>query len=680
MTHARIAWTLAAITFFVVAADIVVSASYESLVSEHAVAIHGFPFVEGAVAGCSAMGAVIVSRYATHPIGWILAVVGVVSSVSLFTEAYSFSQHAGNAPGSDELGSIAGWTSSATGGPVSLAGIAIMFLVAPDGHLLSPRWRYAVWTAVIGSACSVIGLMFTSPTTYDLNTADQQSPAAAIAISIGFGLISISLIASLVSMVKRMRRSHGEQRQQLRLMVIAVALVAFGILNLGFVQSVNGGHQNYAAAVPLFVAYFCLPLLFAVAVLRYRLYDIEVIINRAFVLAVATAFAAVGYAGLVVGVSRRLDSETGGFWLSLGALVVVALAFQPLRRSVVRLANRLAYGPRAAPYEALADFSRRLADTPTPEVLLTAVAEAAGRAVSATQTTAVLDAGTGSPVTATWPHGEGGADTAPETEPTVVPVRNAGAELGSIAVSLPRGRAIRPTESRLLADIADQAALAFRNAAIEAQLAAHVAELDRATQRLAESRARIIEADDTARRALESAIARDVLPHLTGLSDRLREVRESADEHGRAEDIDRLVAETNLSLEALRELTRGVFPTQLARAGLGPALRSHLSRSGETAELAIEASAADVRFTARTEAAVYFAAVEAVRSAVKPTRIALRVEDGQLVLDVTGVSESADLPAILDRVEAAGGGLSGDEGGLTIRIPVEARLPQTTRP
>ena len=426
------------------------------------------------------------------------------------------------------------------------------------------------------------------------------------------------------------------------------------------------------------MAYFCLPLLFAVAVLRYRLYDIEVIINRAFVLAVATAFAAVGYAGLVVGVSRRLDAEaeTGGFWLSLGALVVVALAFQPLRRSVVRLANRLAYGPRAAPYEALADFSRRLAETPTPEVLLTGVAEAAGRAVSASRASAVLETGPDSTVSAQWPSGG-----AHDTDPIVVPVRNEGSVLGSIAVSLPRGREIRPAEARLLADLADQAALAFRNAAIAAQLAAHVAELDSTTHRLAESRARIIEADDTARRALESAIAREVLPHLVGLPERLRAVRAADGDGAAVDEVDSLVTETNLSLESLRELTRGVFPTQLARSGIGPALRSHLSRTGGSSSLAIDASAADRRFSARAEAAVYFVVVEAVQAGAAQSRIALALADDELVLEVAGAGrDDVDLAAIVDRVEAAGGSIGEDAESLMVRIPVEARPATQPQP
>ena len=96
-----------------------------------------------------------------------------------------------------------------------------------------------------------------------------------------------------------------------------------------------------------------------------------------------TLFAGLGYTLLVVTVGRFVEGRTGGFWLSLLGTAVVALAFQPVRRSVLRVANRVAYGERAQPYEALADFSRDLARSPSPDTLLPAVAEAAGRAVSA---------------------------------------------------------------------------------------------------------------------------------------------------------------------------------------------------------------------------------------------------------------------------------------------------------
>ena len=155
--------------------------------------------------------------------------------------------------------------------------------------------------------------------------------------------------------------------------------------------------------LPLFVAFFLMPILFAVAVLRYRLYDLEVIINRTFVVAAGTAFAAVGYITLVVlvgpagrGPDRRLlavaarrprwspwpSSRCAGWWSGWP--------------------NRAAYGSRAQPYEALADFSSRLAEAPDPDDLLPAVAEAAARAVSGARGTATLDIPGGAPVSGTW--------------------------------------------------------------------------------------------------------------------------------------------------------------------------------------------------------------------------------------------------------------------------------------
>ncbi len=158
--------------------------------------------------------------------------------------------------------------------------------------------------------------------------------------------------------------SHGEQRQQVRLIALSAALIALGLICLVVVQVSNGGQQTWLASMPLYVAYFLLPILFAIAVLRYRMYDLDVIINRTVVLVAGTAFAALGYTLLVVTVGRMVEGRTSGFWVSLLATALVALAFQPLRRSVVRLANRLAYGVRAQPYEALSDFSNRLAGHP----------------------------------------------------------------------------------------------------------------------------------------------------------------------------------------------------------------------------------------------------------------------------------------------------------------------------
>jgi hypothetical protein len=469
-------------------------------------------------------------------------------------------------------------------------------------------------------------------------------------------------------MLARLRRSQGEQRRQLRLIAASAALICAGVVCLLVVQLFNGGEQTWAASVPLYVSYFLLPILFAVAVLRYRLYDIEVIVNRTVVLAAAAAFAGLGYTVLVVLVGDLVGRRTSGFWLSLLATALVALAFQPIRRWVVRFANRLAYGSRAQPYEALSDFSRRIAQTPSPEALLPAVADAAGRAVSARRATATLEVPGAAAATAEW--GQHGADAG---DTHVVPVQNDGLTLGSIEVTLPKGRPLHPADLRLLAALADQTSVAFRNTALKTQLVAHVAELDRTTHELAGSRSRIIEADDAVRRTLEAAISREVLPHLVQLPEGLGRARVAVAAGKGADEIERLVVSTNTALEALRELTRGVFPTQLARAGIEPALRSFLARSGLASTLQVDQSAAERRFSARAEAAVYFGVAEVARSVPGLSSIELSVVAEELVLRISGGAQAAvDLEAIVDRVEAAGGSLSAAVDVLELRIPVGA--------
>ncbi|HEY0473848.1 MAG TPA: hypothetical protein VGD34_19395 [Kribbella sp.] len=668
--YARVAWVLTALTVLIAGADVWVTSAYRPLLSEEAVAVHGFPFVTGAVIGSAVMGSLIVARWARHPIGWLLCLTGFLASISLLTEAYSVWVITADGPGSRGLGGVAGWISALLGGQLSLAALAVLFLIAPDGHLLSRRWRIAAVVTVVGYCSYAASLLTVSPAEFDI---DRQAvgPLGSLFSLAGLPFIAGGLVAAMVSMVLRLRRSRGEQRQQLRLIALSVVFVALSFVFLIVVQLFNGGKQTWLPSLPLFVSYFCLPLLFAVSVLRHRLFDLELIINRAVVLALGTIFAGVGYTGLVLAVAALVNTRTSGFWLSLLATALVALAFQPLRRRVVRLANRLAYGARALPYEALSEFSRRLAETPSPRSLLPAVAEAAGRAVSARSATAVLQVPGSVGISHGWPGPAGGP---PEYE---VPVRHGGDILGSIGVTMPKGRGLRAGDERLLRDLADQAALAFRNAAMESELAVHVAALDRTTDALAESRRRIIAADDAARCQLESAISRDVLSHLQPMPERLSMLSVTRSGSAAAEELERLVDETNTALESLRELTRGLFPTQLARAGLARALRSYLARNGPGATLRIEPQA-ERRFPARVEAAVYFCCVEALRAGSVAARIDLQVVAEELVVQISGFAgDDVDAQAIVDRVEAVGGRpWLGDNGLLSVSIPIGADEPE----
>ena len=479
-----------------------------------------------------------------------------------------------------------------------------------------------MWLTGVGVALCLLAIVTVDPTEFVLVDSEEGLGATRGAmLSLGFLAISVALTAALVSVVMRLRRSHGVARQQLRPIALSVGLTVFGIVWLTVGQAIDDGQQTWLASLPLFAAYLLLPILFGVAVLRHRLYELDVVINRTAVVLAATAFAGVGYTVLVVLVGR----QTSGFGLSLLVTAFVAVAFQPVRRRVVLWANRLAYGTRAQPYEELADFSSRLVESPSAERLLPVVAAAAGEALAARSATATLGR-----QSAQW----GSEAAATETHTTTV------GDDGSISVGLPRGRGLRSSDERLLHALADQAAVAFRNVSLEAELAAHVATLDRTTSELARSRARIVEADDAVRRDLEAAITRDVLPHLVAVADGLRTGRP----------VEPMIDEVNTGLEALRQLTRGVFPTQLARAGVEVALR--------TFPLTVDMGLSGRRFPARVEAAVYVCCTQtgATAAALAPTGLTLRGVD--------------DVPqAVRDRVEAAGGSVSRSGDVVCVTLP-----------
>jgi signal transduction histidine kinase len=253
-----------------------------------------------------------------------------------------------------------------------------------------------------------------------------------------------------------------------------------------------------------------------------------------------------------------------------------------------------------------------------------------------------------------------------------VAVADRGEQLGTVTVGMPAGRDVRPADRRLLQDLVDQAAIAFRNARLSAELAGQVDQLTQRTQDLAESRRRLITAADGERRRLEQSIARDVVPYLQPLPARLDALARREDPIGPAE-LEPLLASATAALEALREITRGVFPAQLARSGLEPALSSLLARSG-AGRLVVDPTATGERPDPRVEAAAYFCVVEVARHLDPPIGVTLAAPDGRLRLVITGsAGPDVSVAAMRDRVEAAGGTVTGSRAG--DETVVEVDLP-----
>ena len=672
--RALIAWGVLGVVTVATVLDTAFTAAHRSLWAESTWAEHGWPLAPLAGLGCALMGALIVRRHPTHPIGWLLSVASLLS-VTLAADAYGIWALEGGDPDREAPGHLALWAGPLLGWPAFTA-LVLVFLLAPDGRLPSRRWRWAVWVTGFGLTLHTLGTLSTPPGDFVYGQRDSTRAITAPLLTLGWMLVAVGLIASAVSLVMRLRRSRDDVRRQLLWISSAAALLALGVVVILAVPRVTGVEGTWLAALPLRIAQVAVPLCVAVAVLRHRLLEIDMIVNRAVVLALATALVAVGYVLVVVAVGLTVEGSSG-FWRSLLATAVVALGFQPLRSWVVRVADRLAFGTAAAPYEALTDFSRRLGSSADTPELLPAVAEAAGRAVNATRVAVVLHVGAGTDQGACWPPDR--PDDV-ETSGLELPVMHLGERLGSIAVLMPIGHPLRPREKQLLADLADQAGLAFRNARLTVELSAQVEQLDQRTRELSDSRRRLINASDAERRRLERGIASQVLLHLRPLPARLRELSvvdgRDGDSHALllGPSLDPMVTALNTAMESMREITRGVFPAQLARSGLPTALQSLLTRTGGSRRLAVDEHADGRRFDPRIEAAAYFCVAEAARALGDPVRVALSAVDDELLVDVTGCDRSQlPLSHIRDRVEAAGGTITvRDVEGLTC---LEARFP-----
>ncbi|MGZ4615202.1 MAG: hypothetical protein ACXV4A_06550, partial [Actinomycetes bacterium] len=348
MTRVRLAWALAALTAVAAVCDTMITLASRPFFSEEAVAQHGWPFVTAAVLACSATGALIVSRYPRHVIGWLLTATGTIGALSLVLEAWSIWILHADGPGSRHLGHVVGWLSVLVGAPLAIAFLCFIFLTAPDGRLLSPRWRWVGVVIVAGISLYTAGVLAVPPGEVVVDENQDFGLLPSLLTSIGIFTLAAGLIASTAALVLRLRRSTGVLHQQLRWITAAAATIPFGLVWLLVTEIVGGGGgQTWLQSLPLFLSYLAFPISVAIAVLRYRLYDIDVIINRAVLLAAATAFVAAGYIALVVLLGDQVNASFG---VSLLATAVVALAFQPVRSRAVRLADRLAYGPRALPY------------------------------------------------------------------------------------------------------------------------------------------------------------------------------------------------------------------------------------------------------------------------------------------------------------------------------------------
>lgn len=624
----------------------------------------------------SLLGALIASRRPENPIGWIFCAVGLSFAAAGIAAAwadYALVQE----PGALPFAAFMAWVSVWAWPPGILLLFTFLLLLFPDGRLPSRRWRPVAWLAGLALATMVVPVAVTAWPIRGpiLTNIGDTAPAAApdsfeVAYNIqvaGVLLMFVLGIVSAASLLLRWRRSTGDERQQIKWFAFAAAIVVAVVILASPLVSIAEEFQ--VLALPL------LPIASAIAIFKYRLYDIDVVISKTVVVTALAAFVTAVYLAVVVGIGALIGTAgEPNVVLSIVATAIVALAFQPLRERARRLANHLVYGKRATPYEVLADFAERVGDAYSADDVLPRMARILGEGTGATRTEVWLHVGHELRRAVSWPEDErsarsiavngdaGELPTLPGADRAVA-VRHRDELLGVLTLAKPPNEPLAPTEERLLEDLAAQAGLVLRNVRLTEDLQARLEELRT-------SRERLVTAQDQERRKLERNLHDGAQQQLVALAvkARLAHTLVGADAEKERAMLGELQEGLTEALDTLRDLARGIYPPLLADKGLVAALEAQARKSSLPVEVAAEGID---RYPQETEAAVYFCCLEALQNIAKyaeATHVTIQLsgDGGELTFSVTDDGRGFDLASttlgaglqnMSDRLAALGGDL-----------------------
>ena len=612
----------------------------------------GTPVLASAVAGL-----VIATRAPGNRVGGLL----LVSACAL--ALYGAALHVGgqglaSAPDAPLTAWAALWVHS--GWPTFYAGLIGLAFLFPDGRLASPRWR-PVAAAVALAFGGFLALALFDPRPFYLPFSDLSNPLAvpdlAVALTVGEYVLLAPLLVAIAAVVARYRRSSGLTRAQLRWFALAAVLVPATFVTC-LVEYTATGAVGAATYLATSVTQIAVVAAVTVAVLRYRLYEIDILINRTAVYAVLTGLLAAVYIAiaLVAGVAMG----TGSSWTTAAATLAVALAFRPLRVRVQRVVDRRFDRDR---FEGVRRAERFLGDVRAgraePEEVGRVLAEAVGD--DRVELYFWLPDGAVFADAGGIEHRELPADGRERT-----PVRS-GAQQLAVVLHAPSDR------PALLRAVLETLGLAVEIARLRVEVRRQLAAVR-------DSRARIVAATYAERRRIERNLHDGAQQRLVSVGLTLRHVQHRlGPQDGANALLDGAVAEVGAAIDELRELARGLGPAVLDH-GLTTALADLAART----PLPVHVDTAVERLPGDVEAAAYFLASEAVTNVVKhanATAVSLSAgrENGCLRIVVTddgvggaGLRTGSGLAGLADRVDALGGRLEIDSPpGAGTRVSAE---------
>jgi hypothetical protein len=362
MTAGRLAWGLWALAVALLIPGPVLQTALEWKDEADLLALLGFVAVQ---VGMASAGALIASRLPRNPVGWTFLAMGVGLALALTTSVYA-ELGVDSAHGPLPADRAVAWVSSWIFLPVFYGGPLYLLLVFPTGRFLSRRWKRVgvLLASLVGLA--TVALAF-SPG--ELDGYEIQNPLGFHG-SLGEAMKTIEDVTTLLALpgfalavtglVVRLRRSRGVERQQLKWFTYAAAFVGAGFA--GSILAPAGWPADLLFVTGL-LALAGLPLAAGAAILRYRLYDIDVVIRRTVVYAGLTATLLASYLGLVLLLQLALDPLTEDNGLAIaGSTLAVAALFRPLRGRIQEAVDRRFYRRRYDAARTLEGFGARLRD------------------------------------------------------------------------------------------------------------------------------------------------------------------------------------------------------------------------------------------------------------------------------------------------------------------------------
>lgn len=645
---------------------------------------NGMGLLFATVVPAALVGAFLVSRRPTNPVGWLLVVTGSVFILQALAGNYALAGHdsgAGSLPGAQ----WAAWACLWLPAPGLIAIVVALPLYFPDGRLPSPRWRPLAWLAVgfliVVSPLSAFGSpqvgfgpgqpVIDNPAAISiLRSADSVGQMIA-----AFGWLALA-VAAVTSLVLRYRRSRDVERLQIKWLMYAVAVTITGFLADALVMALAPSLAVITTPIRMSLGSLIVVAVL-IAILRHQLFDIDLLINRSLVYGALTVCVVAGYI-LVVGAVGTLFLTGDDLAVSLIATGLIAAAFAPVRNHLQRLVNRLLYGYRNEPYQALTLLGRRLEATAAPDTVLPAVVTTVSDALKLPYV--AIELGHDQVFVTAAEHGTRPAQDADLLHLTLT---HGGDDVGRLTLAARGHRdTLSAADRRLLEDLVRQIAVAVQAVRLASDL-----------QR---SRERLVMAREEERRRVGRDLHDGLGPQLASLTMNIEAARDliPTNPQRAATLLTGVLDQTDTCVHDIRRVAYQLRPPTLDALGLVEAIRAH---TADTRHLAvrIDAPPALHPLPAAVEVAAYRITLEALHNITahadaRHCTITLDQRPASLMVEVTddgcgiqpGHHMGLGLTSMRERAAEIGGTLTvtaAPTGGTTVRVQLPSSQQDHTQ-